>query len=110
MPSPARFARLVRVATLPETRGLIVAAARSPSLRNLAGRALHDRAGLVHDLKRVRPRDVARGAASNAAVRELATAGVMFLPIRYVPLGWVATWVTTKVVRRVVGSGHDERR
>ena len=110
MPSPTRLARLARVAMLPETRRLITGAARSPSLRNLAGRAVHDRAGLLHDLKQRRPRDLARGAVSHPATRELARASVLFLPARYGPLGWVASWVTIRVVRRVVGSDPDDRR
>lgn len=110
MPSPTRLARLARLATLPETRRLIVAAAQSPGARVLAGRVVHDRAGLLRELKQQRPRDLALGAARHPAVRELAKAGVLFLPTRYVPLGWVATWVTTRVVRRVVGSGRDDRR
>jgi hypothetical protein len=43
-------------------------------------------------------------------MRELTSASALFLPTRYVPLGWVATWVTTRVVRRVVGSDRDDRR
>jgi hypothetical protein len=107
MPSPTRLARLARVATLPETRRLIAAAARSPGLRDIAQRAVHDRAALLRDLKQGSPRDLARGAARHPAVRELARASVLLLPVRYVPLGWVATWVTTRVVRRVVDSAHN---
>ena len=51
MPPSTRLARLVRVGTLPETRGLIVAAARSETLRDIARRAVHDRAALVRDLR-----------------------------------------------------------
>ena len=99
MPSPTRLVRFARVVTVPETRRLIAAAVRSPSLRNLAGRAAHDRAGLLRDLKQASPRDLARGAVHHPAARELVNATVIFLPTRYVPLGWVATWVTTRIVR-----------
>src|ERR1035437_6841387 len=44
MPFVSRFIRLVGVGTFPETRGLIVAVARSGSVRGLARRAVHDRA------------------------------------------------------------------
>lgn len=110
MPSPTRLTRFARVVTLPETRRLITVAARSPGLRSLAGRAVHDRAGLLRDLKHGSPRDLARGAASHPAAQELARASLLFLPTRYVPMGWVATWVTTRIVRRVVGSGREARR
>lgn len=106
MPSPMRLARLARLATLPETRRLIVASARSPNLRHLARRAVHDRAGLLRDLKQVRPRDLARDVAIHPAVRELGSASLLLLPTRFVPLGWV----TTRVVRRIVGSGRDDQR
>ena len=109
MPSLRRLARIARVATLPETRRAITAGARSPNLRILAGRAVHDRAGLLHDLKQRSPRDLARGAVSHPATRELASVTVLLLPARYSPLGWVASWVTVRVVRRVVGSGSDDR-
>jgi hypothetical protein len=47
MPSVTRLGRLVRLATLPETRGLVVAAAHSETLRDIGQRAVHDRAALV---------------------------------------------------------------
>ena len=47
MPSATRLARLVRVVTLPETRGVIVAAARSQALRDIRQRVVHDRGGLI---------------------------------------------------------------
>jgi hypothetical protein len=34
------------------------------------------------------------------AVAELANASLAFLPGRYVPLGWAATWATHRVLRR----------
>ena len=50
MPSLIRLARLVRIVTLPETRGLIVAVAHSETLRDIGERAVNDRAALVRDL------------------------------------------------------------
>ena len=101
MPPSTRLARLVRVVTLPETRGLIVAAARSETLRDIAQRAVHDRAALVRDLRNpANARDLVRSAARHPAARELASAGLLFLPVRYLPLGWAATWVARRVLRR----------
>ena len=63
MPSATRLARLVRLATLAETRGLIVAAARSQTLRDIARRAVNDRAALVRDLSNpANARDLVRSA------------------------------------------------
>src|SRR5664279_2589234 len=101
MPPVTRLARLVRVVTLPETRGLIVAAAHSQTLRDLRRRAVHDRGAFVRDLRNpANARDLVRDAARHPATRELANAGLMFLPVRYLPLGWAATWVAHRVLRR----------
>ena len=101
MPPVTRLARLVRVVTLPETRGLIVAAAQSDTLRDIGRRAVHDRAALMRDLRNpANARDLVRSVARHPATRELASAGLMFLPARYLPVGWVATWVTHRVLRR----------
>jgi hypothetical protein len=101
MPPVTRLARLVRIVTLPETRGVIVAAARSETLRDIRERAIHDRGALVRDLGNpANARDLVRDAARHPATRELASAGLLFLPVRYVPLGWAATWVARRVLRR----------
>ena len=101
MPPVTRLARLVRVVTLPETRGVIVAAAHSDTLREIGKGAVHDRAALVRDLRNpANARGLVRSAARHPATRELASAGLMFLPVRYLPVGWAATWVTHRVLRR----------
>ena len=101
MPSVTRLARLVRVVTLPETRGVIVAAAHSQTLRDIRQRAVHNRGAFVQDLRNpANARDLVRSAARHPATRELASAGLLFLPVRYVPLGWAATWVAHRVLRR----------
>ena len=46
MPSVTRLARLVRLVTLPETRGLIVAAAHSETLRDIRQHHVHDTSAL----------------------------------------------------------------
>src|SRR5450759_1677729 len=108
MPSVTRLARLVRIVTLPETRGLIVAAAHSETLRDIGQRAVHDRAALLRDLSNpANARDLVRSAARHPATRELASAGFLFLPLRYLPVGWAATWVARRVLRRHVDPPAD---
>lgn len=99
--SPTRVARIVRGATLPQTRRLIAAAARSGAIRGAARRIAHDRASLLDDLRHAGdPRGLIRRAAGHPATRELASAGLTFLPLRYTPLRWVATWAAARAVRR----------
>jgi hypothetical protein len=98
MPSPLKLARL---ATLPQTRHLVVAAGRSASLRELGHRARTDRAGLAREL-----RDPAitiglvREAIRHPATRELADVGLLMLPGRYLPIGWAAAWLSRRLLRR----------
>jgi hypothetical protein len=109
MPSWNRLGRLARLATLPETRGLIVATARSTTVRSLARRAVEDRGALLRDLAHpASPRNLARSVIRHPAVVELASAGFLFLPVRFLPLGWV----TRRVLRRYLGppaKGHGDR-
>jgi hypothetical protein len=101
MPSVTKFARLVRIATLAETRRLITTSARSATLRNVARRAINDRAALVRDLRNpANARDFVRRAARHPAARELATAGLMILPGRYLAVGWAASWAARRVLLR----------
>ena len=103
MASITRLVRLARLATLPETRRLVVAARRSSIVRTVAHRVAHDRAGLVRDVTHPGdPRDLVRSVARHPAARELANASLVFLPIRYLPLGWAASWAGTRLVRRYV--------
>jgi hypothetical protein len=100
MPSILKIARL---ATLPETRGLIVAVARSETARDIARRARSDRAALLRDLGNpATARELVRSAATHPATRELASAGLILLPGRYFPMGWVATWAARKAIRRYI--------
>jgi hypothetical protein len=101
MPLRSHLGRLAQLATLPETRGLIVATVRSTSLRSIARRAVEDRGALLRDLADpANARQLALLAIRHPAVAELADAGLVFLPGRYMPLGWVATWATRRVFRR----------
>jgi hypothetical protein len=103
MPTLTRLARAVRLGTLPETRSVIVAAAQSAALRDVARRAANDRAALVRDLRNpANARDFVRSAARHPAARELASAGLMFLPGRYLPLGWAASWAARRALRRYI--------
>lgn len=111
MPSPMKLARL---ATLPQTRRLVVAAARSTSFRELTRRVRTDRAGLARDLRDPRlatrliddlrdpARTVAfvRDAIRHPVTAELTNVGLILLPSRYLPAGWAATWLAQRVVRR----------
>jgi hypothetical protein len=95
--------KLARLATLPETRGLIVAVARSETARDIARRARSDRAALIRDLGNpATARELVRNAATHPATRELATAGLILVPGRYFPLSWVATWAARKAIRRYI--------
>ena len=103
MPPFTRLMRLARIVTLPETRRAILAAAHSPALRDIAQRASTDRAGLLRDLKSpAHARGLLRDAVRHPATRELADAGLMFLPVRYLPVGWVASRAARRVLRRYV--------
>jgi hypothetical protein len=97
---------LRRLVTLPATRSLVIAAARSPTIRTVTHRVAHDRAGLGRDLRRpvkvrglpVNVRDLLLRGARHPAAGELASAGLLFLPGRYVPLGSVETWAARRIV------------
>jgi hypothetical protein len=99
MPSATK---LIRFATLPETRHAIVAAASSPVLRDLARRAATDRAELARDLRKpANVRDLLRDTVRHPATRELGGVGFMLLPGRYLPLGLAAGWATRGLLRRL---------
>ena len=103
MPSISKLARITRLATLPETRRAVIAAARSEDLREIARRAATDRRGLVQDLSDpTNARELLRGAFRHPASRQLGSAGLIFLPGRYLPLGWAATWAAHKIARRYI--------
>lgn len=111
MPSVSRFVRLVGLGTFPETRGLIVAVARSGSVQGLARRAVHDPSSVVRDLGDMRQaRALVRATVIHPATRELAGAGLVFLPGRFLPLGWAATWAANKVLGRYVSPIADVPR
>ncbi len=103
MPSVTRLARMIRLVTLPETRRLLAAAAGSETVRVFARRAANDRTALVRDLRDpANAQNLVRSAARHPATRELASAGMLFLPMRYMPLGWAATWAAHRFLRRFV--------
>jgi hypothetical protein len=95
-----RIFRLGRLVTLPETRRLIIAAVQSPTIRRVARRVAHDRAGVMRDLRRpVEVRDLLLRAVRHPAAWELASAGLLLLPGRYLPLGAAATWAARRLLR-----------
>lgn len=103
MPSLTNLVRVARLVTLPETRSVILAAAQSQTLRDVAHRAVNDRAGLVRDLRDpANARDLVRSAARHPASRELVNAGLLFLPARYIPIGWALTKASGRFLKRYV--------
>jgi len=105
MPPLRRAWRIVRIATLPETRRFVAATARSTRLRAIAVRARTDRAGLIRDATNpANARRLAGDAVRHPAAAELANAGFLLLPLRYTPLAWAATWAARRVLRRHVPS------
>ena len=91
MPS---ISKLLRLATLPETRSLIGRATNSGSIRDVAYRARTDRVGLARDL--ADPAHVwrrARVAIAHPATHELARVGLVFLPGPYGRIAWAAGWL-----------------
>jgi len=104
MSSPRHLKRLARAVTLPETRRLIRAAARSEAVRHIARRAVWDRAALLEELRHPGdPRTAVRRAAAHPATQELVEVGLVLLPWRYTPLRWVATWAAARAMRRYRG-------
>jgi hypothetical protein len=110
MPSLTGLARVARLVNLPETRKAVAAAARSRAVRELARRAAHDRAALMRDLRhptvsragvRSASSDALRSAVHHPATRELASAALLLLPGRLLPLGVVASWATRRFLRRL---------
>jgi hypothetical protein len=94
---------VARLVSLPETRALLAAAARSETVREFARRAASDRVALARSLRDpANAQNLVRSAARHPATRELASAGMLFLPLRYMPLGWAATWAAHRFLRRYV--------
>lgn len=95
------FTRLIRFVTLPETRHLLAAARRSDEVRRLLRRARSDRSGLARELADPRKTaGLARQAIVHPATLELANVGLAMLPLRYLPVGWVATRLSRRLMRR----------
>lgn len=102
-----KLGRLAQIGTLPETRALLFSPETRRQVRVTAGRLAHDRAELARDL--VRSADVrafAQGAIQHPVTQELAGVGLMFLPVRYLPIGWAAGWATRRVARRTNSRRH----
>jgi hypothetical protein len=113
MPSIIRLARL---AISPTTRALVFGTVRSPTARDLGRRAATDPKGLVRHLSDPATlRQMGAAAAAHPAVRgaqtfatapdelpalvRLARAGMIFLPLRYMPAAWVGLWAARRLAR-----------
>ncbi len=92
---------MARLAASLATGGLLSAVSRSPMARQLGRRAVTDPGRLVRDLADpAKARVLVASASGDPALRQLAQTGMIFLPLRYVPLGYVALWTGRKVIRR----------
>jgi len=101
MPSVTNLTRIARLGTLPETRRAIQSAARSEQLRHMVRLAAHDRRALVRELRDPRAAlGFVRDAVRHPATRELGSASLLFLPGRYLTLGWTAAWAGRRLLRR----------
>ncbi|MGH2466045.1 MAG: hypothetical protein ACRDGI_11340 [Candidatus Limnocylindrales bacterium] len=93
---------MAQIGTLPETRRALLSPDTRRHVRSAASRVAHDRARLARDL--TRPADIAafaRSAFAHPATRELAGAGMLFMPGRYLPIGWAAGWAGRRIARRI---------
>ena len=96
MRSPRRLALL---ATLPQTRRLLMAAGRSASLRELGRRARTDPAGLARSLRDpATAAGLAREAMRHPATRELADLGLLVLGGRYLAAARMAAWLWRRLL------------
>jgi hypothetical protein len=102
MVSLGKLGRLVQIGTLPETRSVLLSRATRRRVRTAASRLAHDRLRYARDL--AKPADIgalAKGAVQHPATRELASVGLMFMPGRYLPIGWAAGWASRRIARRL---------
>jgi hypothetical protein len=102
MVSLGKLGRLAQIGTLPETRRLLLTPAARRRVRAAGSRIAHDRVQFARDL--ANPADVrafVRSAVQHPATRELAGVGLMFMPGRYLPVGWAAGWATRRIARRM---------
>ena len=52
-------------------------------------------------------KELLKGALRHPASRELGSAGLLFLPGRYMPVGWAATWAAGRLARRFIDPPVD---
>jgi hypothetical protein len=96
-----RLARIARIGTLPETRRLVLGAARSESLRDLVRRAAKEPDVVAREMaKPAVAKDLLRNTIRHPATHEIGTVGLLFVPGRYLPVGWAATWAARRFLRR----------
>jgi hypothetical protein len=100
MPSLTSLTKIASLGTLPETRRAIGTAVRSGQVGHVIRRAATDRHALARDLlDPANTIDFVRGAVRHPATRELTSAGLLFMPGRYLPVGWAAAWAARRILR-----------
>jgi len=102
MVSLGKLGRLAQIGTLPETRRLLLTPAARQRVRLAASRLAHDRIQYARDL--ANPADIrafAQSAIQHPATRELAGVGLMFMPGRFLPVGWAAGRASRWIARRI---------
>ncbi len=114
--------RAARLAASRPGRGLLLATLRSTTARDLARRGVSDPRGLVRHLSRPETlREIGAGIASHPTVKgmetfatspdelptvlRLARAGLVLLPLRYMPAAWIGLWAARRLTRR----GREDR-
>jgi hypothetical protein len=101
MPSMSALTRIARIATMPETRRLVTGAARSETLRDIVHRAAREPDVLAREMRDPAVvRELFRTTLHHPATHEIGSLGLLFVPGRYLPIGWVATWAARRFLRR----------
>ena len=86
---------------MPQTRHLVVAAARSKALRDVGRRARTTAPGWpVSCADPAVTVGLIRDAIRHPATRELADVGLLLLPGRYLPVAWAASKLSRRALRR----------
>jgi hypothetical protein len=107
MPSPTKLLKITQVIGLPETRHVLASSVRSGLLQQAASRAIHDRRALIRDVQaQATSVRALRDALGHPATRELAEAGLLFVPGRYMTIAWAATRAARRARTRRPGDAR----
>jgi hypothetical protein len=105
MPTMKGLTRLARIATMPETRRLVLGAAHSEALRDVARRAAREPGVLGREMRNPAVvKDLFRTTIRHPATHEIGSLGLLFVPGRYLPVGWAATWAVVGALAGIGGS------